>query len=521
VEARLKLSRALPWLGVVAGALLLVNVNVLGARWYERWDFTSDKLYSLSQPTRELLTSLQRPVNVSVLLSKGDPLLVSVRHMLEAYGAVTRQLRVTYVDPDRSPAEFLALQQKYQILAGKADDGRIITDAVIVMAEDGRAGGDGSAARHWFITTDELVHFDEDSGRSRPALEQALSSALDNVRRTEKAKLCFTTGHREPTLDDLGPQGLSELKQRLLKNNYDVQSVDASSPKASFNECVAVVVPTPELEFSTDEAKRLADYVRGGGNALLLLGPTLGDAPQVRGTGLEPVLEQAGVALERNVVFEQDDAMRLPRGSGELFFAKLRPHAITRGVLHEDDKLSSRVLVVQARSLSVNSGAALLMESSDQAVALKDLRPLDGSGRPNDVTAGAQHQAFGLAGARELAPTPGGKAAHGPRLFVTGASNLAWNRNFQDPSLYGNRRLIENAISWAAARPSMISVPEKPEREVGLSLSEESLGEVLRYVLLYMPASAGLIAAFVLLRRRSLERQSRRGPNAPPSGTAS
>ena len=106
-------------------------------------------------------------------------------------------------------------------------------------------------------------------------------------------------------------------------------------------------------------------------------------------------------------------------------------------------------------------------------------------------------------------------------LFVTGASNLAWNRNFQDPSLYGNRRLIENAISWAAARPSMISVPEKPEREVGLSLSEESLAEVLRYVLLYMPASAGLIAAFVLLRRRNLERQSRQRAAAPPSGTAS
>jgi hypothetical protein len=89
VEARLKFSRALPWLGVVAGGLLLVNVNVLGARWYKRWDFTSDKLYSLSQPTRELLTGLKQPVEVSVLLSKGDPLLVSVRHMLEAYGAVT------------------------------------------------------------------------------------------------------------------------------------------------------------------------------------------------------------------------------------------------------------------------------------------------------------------------------------------------------------------------------------------------------------------------------------------------
>jgi ABC-type uncharacterized transport system len=526
-NGRRAFARSLPWLGALAGALLLVNVNVLGARWYKRWDFTSDKLYSLSQPTRELLTGLQQPVDVSVLLSKSDPLLVSVRHMLEAYGAVTRQLRVTYVDPDRSPAEFLALQQKYQILAGKADDGRIVTDAVIVLAQGehggvagGSVGGDSSRGRHWFVTSDELVHFDEDSGRSRPALEQALSSALDNVRRTEKAKICFSTGHREPTLDDAGPEGLSELKQRLLKNNYDVQNVDATSPKQRYTDCVAVVVPTPELEFGREDANRLADYVRAGGSALLLLGPTLGDSPEVRGTGLEQVLELAGVSLGRDVVFEQDDAQRLPRGSGELFFAKLRPHALTRGVLHEDDKLSSKVLVVQARSLEVNGAATLLLESSSQAIALKNLRSLDGVAQPKDASERAGPKSFGLAAARELPAPPGSKAPH-VRLFVTGASNLAWNRNFQDPSLYGNRRLIENAISWAAARPSMISVPEKPEREVGLSLSEESLGEVMRYVLLYMPGAAGLLGGFVLLRRRNLERQSRRDKTTPPAGTAS
>jgi hypothetical protein len=246
----------------------------------------------------------------------------------------------------------------------------------------------------------------------------------------------------------------------------------------------------------------------------------LGDSPQVRGTGLEPVLELAGVSLGRDVVFEQDQAERLPRGAGELFFAKLRPHPITRGVLHEDDKLSSRVLVVQARSLEANGGATVLMESSSQAVALKSLRGLDGTAGPQAAQEHVGPKSFGLAAAREL-PAPAGSKAPHVRLFVTGASNLAWNRNFQDPSLYGNRRLVENAISWAAARPSMISVPEKPEREVGLSLSEESLGEVLRYVLLYMPASAGLIAGFVLLRRRNLERQSRQLTTVPPGGTAS
>ncbi len=497
----MKLGRALPWLGVAAGALLLVNVNVLGARWYKRWDFTSDKLYSLSQPTRELLAGLRQPVDVSVLLSKGDPLLVSVRHMLEAYGAVTRQLRINYVDPDRSPAEFLALQQKYQIMAGKADDGRIITDAVIVMAQ---------GQKHWFVTSDELVHLDEESGKSRPALEQALSNGLDNVRRTEKAKLCFTTGHREPTLDDAGPEGLSELKQRLLKNNYEPVSVDATSPKVSYADCVAVVVPTPELEFGTADVYPLVMYVQSGGSALFLLPPTLGESSRIRGTGLEPVLGLASITLGRDVVFEEDAAERLPRGSGELFFAKLLPHPITRGVLHEDDKLSSRVLVVQARSVSASGGATLLMESSSNALSLKDLKALGDATSPEDAAEGGAHRSFGLAAARELPLRGASKTGHGARLFVTGASNLAWNRNFQDPSLYGNRRLIENAISWAAARPSMLSVPEKPEHEVGLSLSEDSLGEVMRYVLFYMPAAAGLIGGFVLLRRRNVERQARR-----------
>ncbi len=507
--SRAWLTHALPWLGAALAALLLINVNVLGARWYKRWDITPDRLYSLSQPTRELLHALQEPVDVNVLLSKSDPLSVSVRHMLEAYGAETQQLRVSYVDPDRSPAEFLAVQQKYQILAGKADDGRIVTDAAIVVAR---------GERHWFVTAEELVRFDEESGRSQPALEQSLSGALANLRATDKAKLCFTTGHREPTLDDLGPQGLSELKQRLLKNNYELESVDASAPQVSFAHCVAVVVATPELELGAEQAKRLADYVRGGGNAILLLGPMLGEDRTVQASGLEPVLELAGVTLGRDVVLEQDDAARLPSGSGELFFAKLLAHAITRGVLHDDDKLSSRVLVVQSRSLEAASGATLLMSTSDQAVALKDLSALADAARRAELAGKLQPRSYGLAAARELAKAPGSQAAHGPRLFVSGASNLAWNRNFQDPSLYGNRRLLENAISWAAARPSMISVPAKSTREVGISLSEESLGEVMRYVLLFMPGSVALIGVFVLLRRRSVERSSRRGKSEARRG---
>ncbi|HEX3855345.1 MAG TPA: hypothetical protein VHW01_30490, partial [Polyangiaceae bacterium] len=60
-------------------------------------------------------------------------------------------------------------------------------------------------------------------------------------------------------------------------------------------------------------------------------------------------------------------------------------------------------------------------------------------------------------------------------------------------------------------RPTLVSVPEKTAHEVGLSLSEGSLSEVLRYVLIYMPGCAAALGVFVMLRRRSIEKKSRQG----------
>ncbi len=54
-------------------------------------------------------------------------------------------------------------------------------------------------------------------------------------------------------------------------------------------------------------------------------------------------------------------------------------------------------------------------------------------------------------------------------------------------------------------------MPEKQGHDVGLALTEESLSEVLRYVLVYMPLSAAALGAFVMLRRRGKEKRSRSG----------
>jgi hypothetical protein len=487
-------------LGVVAATALAVNANLLAARFYQRWDLTSERLYTLSQATKDTLHGLSEPVHVTVLLSRGDPLLTSVRHSLAAYGAESQKLLVRFLDPEQSPAEFMALQQRYGIVAGKADDGRLVTDASIIVAQ---------GERHWYITPEDVVGFDEETGSARPKLEQALTSAIVNVLGHEKATICFSRGHQEQSLNDAGPEGLVELKERIEKSNYQTEERDApgTAKEGPFTGCRLLVVAGPRLPFQPQAAQAVLDAVRQGMSTLLLLEPILGESGQVQSSGLEALTALAEVELERTLVIETDSAARLPRGLGEVFFATPTAHAVTQGLLKGGAKVQLRVLVSAAQSLRPTSSETKpLLVSSDQALAVSNVQSLsDGSLDQAGTMPRARRT---LAVAREL-PKPAG-ATHPARLVLIGAGNVAHNRNFRDSGLYGDRILVENALSWLAARPALVSVPEKPPHEVGLSLSEDSLGEILRYVVIYMPGSAALIGLAVVLRRRRVEQRSRK-----------
>jgi len=494
--------KAFAALGVLGAALLAVNLNVLVARWYKRWDLTADRLYTLSPPTLKTLHALEQPLEVTVLLGRADPLSVSVRQMLVQYRAETSKLNVRYVDPDQNPAEFQVLQKDLGLLTGHAEDGRVVTDASVVITR---------GARHWFITSDELVHYDDQSGKARPRLEQALTEGIANVLGDTKAQACFASGHRELSIDDVGPEGLAEIRHRLEKSNFDVVAVDLATPGASLTACTVLIVAGPGVQVDETAAARIVSFIQSGGSAYVLGAPILGEDKRVQRSGLEPIAKLIGVDFGQDFILETDTALRLPRGAGEVFFATPQSHEVTRGLEREGVKIDSRVLVSGAQSLRIqaNSPAKALLTSTDKALSLRDLSGLLDPNHKDDLTEQAPRAAYTLAVAAELPKPTGSTAKYGPRVVIAGAANLVWGRNYSDSSLYGDRVFSENALSWLSSRPTLISVPEKSEHDVGLSLSEGTLAEVLRYVLLYMPGCSAALGTFVLMRRRSIEKKSR------------
>jgi hypothetical protein len=65
--------------------------------------------------------------------------------------------------------------------------------------------------------------------------------------------------------------------------------------------------------------------------------------------------------------------------------------------------------------------------------------------------------------------------------------------------------LVDSAVSWLAARASVVDVPDRAEVAAGIRVSEQGRDEVRRYVLLLMPLAASLLGIAVWAWRRSSE----------------
>jgi hypothetical protein len=511
--AAIKISASL---GIVAAMALAVLVNILVARHYRRWDWTRGGLYTLSDATLQTLHRLEEPIHVYVLLSANDPLTISALHLLESYRGETSRLVVESTDPDRRPADFLAVQQRFGIVAGRTEDGKIVTDAAIVVAR-----GD---VPH-FITLRDLVATDEeDDLRRRPRLEQALTAGIRSVLSKERPKICFSTGHGEGAIEPgagPGAGGLGPFRESLVKNNFEVQNIGPASvedPKA-LDACQVLVIAGPTEKVPAEDVTRFKAYAEKGGSVFVAAGPVFDNARgRMVPRGLDDLLALFGLTEREDFIFELDPKRRLPQGYGEAFTPSPPPHAITEGLIKSADRGLAVVMTVASSLAPTGAGAAApapLLVTSDQAFGMVDFftwskertPPVPGpSDHPGPLT---------VAFASELPKRGGDSAPHGPRMVAVGSASVLYGANWQAEELRGGAVFVESAIAWLAARPVLLDIPSKPAFAAGLRVSDAWLASTFRYVVLYIRLASVLLGVAVYLRRRSTERRTE-APRAPP-----
>lgn len=488
-----------------AASLLLVAIvvmlNYLAARHYERLDWTQDRVFTLSDRTLAELRGLPREVTVYLFLSSAEPRFGEVEELLDRYDAASERLVVEQVDPDRDPARFRTLAQRFGVAAVASDAGGTMADvaAVVVAGE-----------RRWTINRDDLIGLDygslegEDGPKVDVKAEQAITGAIAEVVAGRATRVCATEGHGERPLGPGEATALFALAETLRKENVEVEAVGTRSPIP--DGCDAVVVLGPSRPFGEDEARRLEDFARAGGGLVLALEPALADGA-IAPTGLEAMLRRLGVEVDPTLVLELEPELLVPPASppGPFLAADFGEHPVVEA------PATNRGLVLMnvARSLRVPDGgpATALVRSSPSAFAVRDLGRLESGDvpepGPGDVTG-----PLVLAAAVELEAPPAGDDGEAPRpgrVAVFGDVDWLGDDVLRALQVW-NLDVARATVGWVTEREALVAIAPKQIDLQPLMITEDDLRGwfgIFTRVVLMIPAAFVLLGLSMWWWRRS------------------
>lgn len=484
--------------GVLLVAALIGFLNYFGAKYYQRFDWTGEKIYSLSDKTRSVLAGIpaEKSIDVTLFLPPGSPLHDASRELLERYAAASPRVTFRAVEADKNLIEAQRLVDRYQltslnVVVFESGDDRRVVD------ESGLADYDYSGMQ--FGQAPQMTGFKG---------EEAFTGAILELVESRKPKVLFTTGHGEASIDDASPAGLTTVRELLGKENLEISDWTSLGKPEVPEGTDLVVVAGPKAAFIPAELEALSRFLDGGGRLLVLLDPALGATAAP--TGLESWLAGWGVAVRDDIVV--DPSATVPTyGAETLFVSASGGHPIVESLA----QANYPVIVALARSVAPGTAPAgaeaqTLLATTSEGWGETDLANLRLVAKDANDSAAPVPVAVAVAAKEKAQPSPFDEEelAHGEpaaaegeeptfRLVVIGDSDLATNSVL--PSA-GNPTLVANAFNWLLERQNLLGIgPKKPE-QVRLALTPGQLSGITWGVLAGMPALA--VAAGVLVWRR-------------------
>jgi ABC-type uncharacterized transport system involved in gliding motility auxiliary subunit len=478
--------------GVVLVAALIGMFNYLGWKYYQRFDWTRTDLYTLSEKSESLMTTLDRKIEAIVFMGPDQPLFDSVVELLSRYEAASPDFSMRIVDPARNLVEAQSFVDRFElsqidvVVLDSGDDRRIVEAADLAEYDySGLQFGQGP----------EMKGFKG---------EQAFTGAILELIEETKPRILFTTGHGELRLDEFSGRGLSQVADLLRQDNFDIEEWQSLGKAAVPDDTALIAIAGPTTGFLEPELAALATYLDGGGRAIILLDPVVSDGAMVT-TGLEELLEMYGVEVGDDIVV--DPANPIPfYGPETIFVEAYGEHTTTRSLA----EAAVPVIVPLARSVGSTGEdgdrgmvTELLLTSTD-GWGETGLDALDRVERGADdvagpVSIGVAVEAGGVPDGALGEEGDGRDPTAAARLIVIGDSDFATNGQLMN---VGNTELTLNAFNWLVKREALVGIPPKLTEQVRLNLSGSQLRAISWLVFGILPGLSILAGSVVYVKRR-------------------
>ncbi|WP_183563986.1 gliding motility-associated ABC transporter substrate-binding protein GldG [Mucilaginibacter sp. SP1R1] len=319
-------------IGFISALLVLAVLSNIA---FTRFDFTTEKRYTISPISRQIMDGLQQPVKVTVYLQRGSlpggfkRLQGATRDMLSDLQAYSHgKLQFEFVDPLKK----LAGDQQNQAiqdleakgveptnLSVKTDDG--VSQKIIFPAAQVTANGKEIPVK--LLLSRIGLSPDEVLNNSIQNLEYAFSSAIKKVTSGGKPQIGFTEGHNELTDVQLNDA------MKSLADGYEVGRVNLNNiTSAGLQKIKLLVIPKPDKKFTELEKFKLDQYIMHGGRVLWAIDQVNAELDSFRGHGgeqlafpkqlnLDDQLFRYGVRINYDLIADMN-CSQIPVSTGNL-----------------------------------------------------------------------------------------------------------------------------------------------------------------------------------------------------------
>ena len=267
-----KIWKSKLWLPVTI--VLLGALNWLASQYHSRIDFTNEKRFTLSAPTKKVLQKLDDVVQVDVFL-KGDfpsgfkKLANSTSELLGEFKEVAgKKLQYRFISPEENVegtnvawADTLGALGFYPInLTSQIKEGQQqqnIYPVAFVHYKENIAPVMIYQGKTKAITYPEI-------NSAEAMMEFNFASAIDKVTAKDKPMLIYSAGNGEPV-----DARTYDLTENLLKPNYKFQPVNLNTIPRIPDMVQVLMIVKPAMPFSDEEKLKIDQFVMRGGKLIL------------------------------------------------------------------------------------------------------------------------------------------------------------------------------------------------------------------------------------------------------------
>lgn len=480
-------------IGIVALVVLSLLVGWFGSVIGGRLDLTSNRQYTLSDSTREILRNLDDIVTIKLFASGNLPVQVSLTQrdiddFLGDLESSSSNVRVFRINPDDD-----------EQLTAWAELSNVRSVEFNVLGQDElqlKRGYFGLAIT--YLDRQTSIPFIDSS----ETIEYQVASSINKIVNSEKKVIGFLSGHNEKDADMGYAYFINQLKQQ-----YDVAKIIPEVDGfVDFTGVDVLAIAGPQLPLNSKTLDSIRKFIVDGGNALIFADAAIigemdtGMYAQKNSSELEALLESFGVILLNNLVYDSRMNQGFPIGSGSYL-----PYPYWPRVTPLDRSIAGGaegVVLAWASSISLNKVKGLeyvsIFETSPYAaidIDYLDITP----GRPKDfVQQDFDKRLMGVA-------VSGNQQNNNPnyRMIIVGDSD--WLLDGLITLAPDNVLSGLNLVDWLAQEDALASIRSKVISGRQLIYTSRTHKNIVEYGnVIGVPILIGLIGFLFYMRRKRI-----------------